>query len=135
MDNGYRLWSFQGQLLATVAQEQLYQVMWRPRPASLLTKQQIADLKKSLKEKYWKQFEQEDEAIRQSQLSGVAKERQALKQAWKTYRAEKDREYAEDREMRRELRGGIPSDDEADWETVEQTVEEEVSREEEVLEK
>ena len=41
MDNGYRLWTMQGVLLATVPLEQLHQVMWRPRPKKVLTKEQI----------------------------------------------------------------------------------------------
>jgi translation initiation factor 3 subunit B len=41
MDNGYRLWSMQGQLLATVPLEQAYQVLWRPRPKGILTKEHI----------------------------------------------------------------------------------------------
>lgn len=131
MDQGYNLWSMLGQLLATSKMEQCYQVMWRPRPANLLSKEQLAELKKNLKEKYWRTFEQEDEAIRQSQLTGAAKERQELKAAWKAYRQEKEKQWLEERAMRRELRGGLASDDENDYEFVEQLVEEEVSREEE----
>ena len=41
MDNGYRVWSIQGQLLATVPIESLYQVLWRPRTVNVLPKDQI----------------------------------------------------------------------------------------------
>lgn len=135
MENGYRLWSFQGQLLAVVVLEECYQVSWRPRPPTLLSKEQQSEIKSKLKEKYWRKFDQEDEEIRQSQLSGVEKERQTLKQSWKTYRAEKEKEFADERELRRELRGGAASDNEGDYETVDTVVEEELEREEEVVQK
>ena len=135
MDNGYNLWSMQGQLLAQVKVDDCYQVMWRPRPSNLLSKEQLAALKASLKEKYWHTFEKEDDIIRQSQLSGAAKERQELKAVWKAFRLAKDKEFEEEREMRRELRNGQASDDEEDFITVEQQVEEEVGREEELWQK
>lgn len=132
MDNGYNLWSMQGQLLSQVKIENCYQVMWRPRPTNLLTKEQVAAIKAGLKEKYWSKFEKEDDEIRKSQLSGAAKERAELKASWKSWRQAKEKEFNEEREMRRELRNGQASDDEDDWETVEQQVEEEVGRDEEL---
>lgn len=133
MDNGYRLWSVQGQLLATVPIEQCYQVLWRPRPKNILTKEQIAEVQKTLKDKYWRKFESEDEEIRKSQLQGRDKERAELKAQWKAYRAQKEKEYAEERDMRRELRGGYASDDENDFITIDEWVEEEVGRDEEIV--
>ena len=135
MDNGYNLWSMQGQLLSQVKVDNCYQVLWRPRPTNLLSKEQVAALKASLKEKYWSRFEKEDDAIRQSQLSGAAKERQELKAAWRAFRQAKEKEYAEERDMRRDLRGGQASDDEDDYVTVEREVEEEIGREEELWQK
>jgi len=133
MDNGYNLWSMQGQLLVQCKIDQCYQVMWRPRPTGLLSKEQIAQIKAELKEKYWHQFEKEDEAIRQSQLTGAAKEKAELKAAWKAYRQQKEKEIEEEKQYLKELRGGLDSDNEEDYVTVEQTVEEEISREEEPL--
>lgn len=133
MDNGYRLWSVQGQLLATVPLEQCYQILWRPRPKNLLSKELLTELHKSLKDKYWRQFESEDNEIRRSQLQGRDKERSELKSQWKQYRAAKEREYNDEREMRRSLRGGYASDDESDYIMIEQLVDEEISREEEIV--
>ena len=133
MDNGYRLWSMQGQLLATVPLEQAYQVLWRPRPKDILSKEQVQELARALKERYWRRFEAEDDDIRRSQLQGRDKERAELKAQWKAYRARKEEEYAEERDMRQELRGGYASEDDSDLVPVEQMVEEEVSREEEIV--
>ena len=131
MDNGYRLWSMHGQLLATVPLEQAYQVLWRPRPKG--SNEQVAEIARTLKERYWRKFEAEDEEIRRSQLQGRDKERAELKAQWKQYRQRKEEEYTEEREMRAELRGGHLSEDENDLVAVEQLVEEEVSREEEIV--
>ena len=133
MDNGYRLWSMQGQLLATVPLEQAYQVLWRPRPKNILTKEQVAEVARTLKERYWRRFEAEDDEIRRSQLQGRDKERAELKAQWKAYRQRKEEEYTEERDMRAELRGGYLSEDEKDLVPVEQLVEEEVAREEEIV--
>ncbi len=40
-DNGYMLWDFKGQLLHKRAMERTKQVLWRPRPPTLLSKDQI----------------------------------------------------------------------------------------------
>jgi hypothetical protein len=44
------------------------QVLWRPRPRSLLTKDQVADVKKTLKDKYWKRFDEEDNEVKNAQV-------------------------------------------------------------------
>ena len=133
MENGYRVFSAHGALLCSVSVEKLYQVLWRPRPSTLLTKEQIQKIKSELKEKYWKKFEAEDTEIQNTQLTGIAQERYQLVQEWKKYRAERMQEYREQAELRRELRHGYASDDDDDYETVEQTVEEELDVQYEVL--
>lgn len=127
MENGYKVWSCTGQMLAQVSLDQCYQVLWRPRPKTLFTKEQLQEIKDTLKEKYWKQFESEDDAIRQGQLSGVAKERAMWKTEWRQYRADCEIAYAEEAQERVDLRKGLLSDDERDFVEIEQVHEEEVS--------
>lgn len=43
---GFRVWTFQGQLLAHVEKGQFYQFSWRPRPPPLLTPEQQRKVKK-----------------------------------------------------------------------------------------
>lgn len=59
VDNGYWLWTFQGRILKRVNLTGFNQLLWRPRPATLLTPEQIKDIKKNLK-KYSAQFESKD---------------------------------------------------------------------------
>lgn len=134
MNNGYRIWSVTGNLLKEYAMDHFYQFLWRPRPATLLSQEEIQDIRKNLRDKYYKKFDDEDEAAKESLLSGEAKKRVQAKLAYKKYRSEKDSEYKNMAQKRKELRGGYASDDESYWEVAEVLVEEEVSFKEEILE-
>lgn len=59
VDNGYWIWTFQGRILKRVNLNQFNQLLWRPRPPTLLTPEQIKEIKKNLK-KYSAQFESKD---------------------------------------------------------------------------
>lgn len=127
MENGYKTWTAHGQLLQTINLEMCYQVLWRPRPKTLLSKDQLAAISSGLKEKYWKRFESEDEEIRLSQQSAEQKERQNIKMAWKAYRAEREKEFESEAADRINLRGGLLSDDEDDLVEEEVILQEEIS--------
>lgn len=58
-DNGFRMWTFQGTLIAHVEKNQFYMFQWRPRPPSLLTAEQQRKVKKDLR-KYERRFDKED---------------------------------------------------------------------------
>ena len=40
-DTGFYVWSFQGKLLQRVLRDKFYQILWRPRPPTLLTTKNI----------------------------------------------------------------------------------------------
>ncbi len=42
VDNAYWIWNFQGRLLHKQPKERFCQLLWRPRPKSLLTKDQLS---------------------------------------------------------------------------------------------
>lgn len=133
MENGYKVWSSYGALLVSVSVERLYQFLWRPRPKMFITKERIQLIKKELKDKYWRRFEVEDNEIQNAQLTGVQQERYQLIQEWKKYRAQRIQEYKDEKDSRKQLRNGIDSDNEDDYETVEQTVEEEIDVQYEII--
>lgn len=133
MENGYKVWSAHGQLLSSVNYEMCFQVLWRPRPKSLLSNEQLKSIKENLKDKYWKKFEAEDDEIRLSQQSAEQKEKLRLRNEWKTYRAEREAEYASEESYRVTLRYGLLSDDEEDYVESEIITEEEISCETIVL--
>eukprot|EP00090_Calanus_glacialis_P035049 TRINITY_DN59919_c0_g1_i1.p1 TRINITY_DN59919_c0_g1~~TRINITY_DN59919_c0_g1_i1.p1 ORF type:complete len:696 (-),score=241.36 TRINITY_DN59919_c0_g1_i1:149-2236(-) len=122
VDNAYWLWNFQGKVLKRSSVEKFCQLVWRPRPQSMLSKEQFKDIKKNLK-KYSDQFNAKDK-MRQSRASKelIAK-RQALADAFNNWRDQKIREYDESREKRIELRGGRDMDDHENEGVEEETVE------------
>eukprot|EP00823_Brevimastigomonas_motovehiculus_P002935 TRINITY_DN1756_c0_g1_i1.p1 TRINITY_DN1756_c0_g1~~TRINITY_DN1756_c0_g1_i1.p1 ORF type:complete len:703 (+),score=217.81 TRINITY_DN1756_c0_g1_i1:63-2171(+) len=130
-ENSCIVWNFQGKKLAEMKNEMTFQVSWRPRPPSLLKKDQVDE--KSLREKYWKKFEAEDEKIRKETASSNEKGRQEKKDAWKKYRAKAIKERSDDAAARAELRSGLESDVEEDFETIEVVMEEEVDKKEEAF--
>lgn len=59
VDNGYRLYSFQGEKLFETLKVKLMRFEWRPRPASLLTEEEVKAVSKSLRT-YITRFQEED---------------------------------------------------------------------------
>ena len=59
IENGVIVWSATGRKIVDMKRDGLTFAKWRPRPQSLLTPEQIADIRKNLK-KYSKKFEEED---------------------------------------------------------------------------
>jgi translation initiation factor 3 subunit B len=130
-ESGYKLWTMQGILLATVPIEGLHQVLFRPRPASLITKEKEKEILKTLKDKYWSQFASEDSKMQEHTRKGAREERQLMRSTWRKYRTDREAEYEAEAEERAHLRG-FESDDEEDYVTVERDVEELLSVEETV---
>jgi translation initiation factor 3 subunit B len=132
IENGYKLWTMQGRaLVQNKPIEQLYQVLWRPRPPSTLSKE--AKDEKYLRDKYWDRFAKVDADRRMEQMSDEAKRRQALKEEWKAIRNSHLNDYMDEAPFRADLRGGLLSDEEEDFVMIETVVEDEVSRTEEII--
>ena len=122
VDNAYWLWNFQGKILKRSSVEKFCQLVWRPRPQSLLSKEQGKEIKKNLK-KYSDQFNAKDK-MRQSRASKeLMAKRQALVDAFNSWRDQKLRDYNDQREERIELRGGRDMDDHDNEGVEEETVE------------
>lgn len=85
LDNGYKIWDFRGESVREEAIDKFKAFSWRPRPASLLSKNQKKDITKNLK-KYSRRFMEEDE-MEASEASRqlILQRREALK-SWKEWR-------------------------------------------------
>jgi len=131
MDNGYMLWSFQGDRLYQQSFETFYQFLWRPRE-SLLSKPEINKVKKNLK-KYEQQFDKADKE-RQRRLyleetKGKRMERSKLRDV-----LGRNRDLLVPRRAEHiALLGGYDSDDEANFTTREVKRETILSTKEEVV--
>lgn len=121
-ENGYRVWSFQGDLLATVPQDSLFLVKWRPRPPSLLTKPQQAETKKNLHRDFWTKFEDETKKIKAGNMSAEKTERLRKQKEWREFVNMCADTYKNEQDDRERLRLGVLSDDEDDWSLVDKVV-------------
>jgi len=129
-DSGYRIWNMHGSCLRVVNVDALYQTMWRPRPPTLLTPEQVANVKKQINVKYYKRFENEDLEAHEREERKHKAERRRLREEWNSYRAKCEKEYIEEREEREHVRNGEKSDDEDAFEEQETAQEEEIDHEE-----
>lgn len=86
-DTGYYVWSFQGKLLQREIRDKFYQLIWRPRPPTPLTKPQIEDITKNYK-RYQSQFEAEDKMQQSRESDEVLNKRRKLLDEWESFQSE-----------------------------------------------
>lgn len=104
MENGYHLYDFKGEQLREEAIEKFKQFQWRPRPASLLSKEEQKAIRRNLRE-YSRIFEQEDAERISSADVAVVEARRRLLEEWFAWRESIVQEVAEEREYM-----GLPAD-------------------------
>ncbi|KAK7081817.1 translation initiation factor eIF-3b like protein [Halocaridina rubra] len=109
VDNAYWLWSFQGKCLKKHTVERFCQLLWRPRPPSLLTAQDIKDIKKNMK-KYSANFEVQDKMRFSKASREIIEKRQKLMSVFTEYRQRLLGPCNERKEERMQLRGGQDTD-------------------------
>jgi translation initiation factor 3 subunit B len=122
-ENGYKLWSFLGKELLTVNKDPFFQFIWRPRPKSLLSKKQLADLAKP---STFKKYESRYKIMDKEKAGAKEREIQAKKEKQKSEYKERQQERMElwkaDAAWRASI--GQPDDREEDYLVVEECVEE-----------
>ena len=116
--------------------EKFKQWLWRPRPPTLLSKEEQKQIRKNLRE-YSKVFDQEDADRGASADLAVVEHRRRLLQEWLSWRASVEEDVKEEREAR-----GLPLDpladvlggaDEGEDQVIEEIVEEIVEETEEIV--
>ena len=104
MENGYHIYDFKGEALREEPVDGFKQFQWRPRPATLLTKDEQKQVRKNLRE-YSRVFEQEDADRGASADLAVVEARRNMLEQWFSWREEVEYELAEEREIL-----GLPAD-------------------------
>ena len=135
MENGYHLYDFKGELLREEHIEKFKQLLWRPRPATLLSKDEQKNIRKNLRE-YSKEFDEIDRIEEDKEKGAIVEERRRMLSEWLAWREREQEELAAER---REL--GLPEEGEEDGKeaedgeakVVEEIVEEIVDETEEVI--
>ncbi|KAI1758935.1 eukaryotic translation initiation factor 3 [Hypoxylon sp. FL1150] len=135
MENGYHIYDFRGELLREDAVEKFRQWLWRPRPATLLSKEEQKQIRKNLRE-YSKVFEQEDAERGASADLAVVEARRRLLDEWLAWRESVEEELEDER-----LARGLPKPEEVEAkeaengeeQVIEEIVEEVLEESEEIV--
>ncbi|EMD40362.1 hypothetical protein CERSUDRAFT_45150 [Gelatoporia subvermispora B] len=135
LENGYAIWDFRGQEIEKHILDRFKQFLWRPRPPSLLTKEQKRQVRRNLKE-YSRQFEEEDAAEESNVSAELVALRKRLVDEWNAWRKRCKEEIADERK-RRGKKADVDSDEqkEEEKEEIEVWIDEVIEQiEEEVVE-
>ena|ERR1700761_5412719 len=97
MENGYHLYNFSGSLIREEPIEGFKQWAWRPRPERLLSKEEMRNVRKNLRE-YSKQFEDLDKAKASSANKAVVEARRKMLDEWLAWRERMEADLLEERE-------------------------------------
>ncbi|XP_065199069.1 eukaryotic translation initiation factor 3 subunit B-like [Sycon ciliatum] len=120
VDTGYIVWSQQGRLLQRHSVDRFCQLLWRPRPKTLLADEEVKRIKRDRKE-YSKIFEVKDRMTHSKASKALVERRRRLMSDFTEYRRRVESEITE--AQRKELRGGMDQEDgEFDEEIVEYLV-------------
>ena len=96
------------------------QLLWRPRPPTLLSEEKIREIKRNLK-KYSPQFEMKDRMAMSKVSEEILNKRKELMSKFRAYREEKEQQWQESLAKRMKLRdgrGGLENED-VEEETIE----------------
>lgn len=104
-DNCFWFWSFQGKLIRKVNLDGFCQLLWRPRPPTLLSEEKMREIKRNLK-KYSPQFEMRDRMAMSKVSEEILVKRKQMMADFKAYREKREREWRESAAKRSALRDG-----------------------------
>ncbi|RPA76239.1 eukaryotic translation initiation factor 3 [Ascobolus immersus RN42] len=104
MENGYHLWDFKGTLLREEHIDRFKQFLWRPRPPTMLSKEQQKQVRKNLRE-YSRVFDEEDLYETETANKEVIEARKRALQEWTAWRQRTEKQLREERVAR-----GLPAD-------------------------
>ncbi|KIM85337.1 hypothetical protein PILCRDRAFT_66422 [Piloderma croceum F 1598] len=85
LENGFAIWDFRGQELQKHILDRFKQILWRPRPRTLLTKDQQRLIRKNLRE-YSRAFDEEDAAEDSLDSAELIANRKRLVDEWNAWR-------------------------------------------------
>ncbi|KAF2876811.1 eukaryotic translation initiation factor-like protein 3 subunit B [Massariosphaeria phaeospora] len=132
MENGYHMYDFKGTLLREEATERFKQLIWRPRPPTLLSKEEQAEIRKNLRN-YSRVFDEQDLAKKNTANRQVVEARRRALQEWLAWR-ESMVEMLKDEGAEIELNGGhLQTEYDGEVEEIEEIVEEIIEETEEVI--
>ncbi|KAL4763487.1 translation initiation factor eIF3 core subunit b [Aspergillus foveolatus] len=97
MENGFNLHTFSGETLAENPTDKFKQFLWRPRPPTLLSKEEQKQVRKNLRE-YSKEFEEEDKYAVDIANTAVVEKRKRVLNEWVAWLKREKELLAEEKE-------------------------------------
>ncbi|KAL1116208.1 hypothetical protein AAG570_005703 [Ranatra chinensis] len=121
-DTGYWIWTFQGRILSRNNMPKFCQLLWRPRPPTLLSVEQQKEIKKNLKN-YSAQFESKDRMRMTRASKEVVEKRAATMKKFEEFRTSALEKWREQKERRLQMRNNVDTDElDSDLQNVEEEV-------------
>lgn len=111
------IWDFRGQELQKQPLEKFKQFVWRPRPATLVSKDDQKKVRKNLRE-YSRQFDEDDAAEESNVSAELLAHRRRLIDEWNAWRKKRTQELKAERQA-----AGAVVDEKKEEEAVEQVQE------------
>ena len=91
LENGYAIWDFRGQEVQKQLQERFKQFLWRPRPRTILSREEQRKIRKNLRE-YSRAFDEEDAAEESNVSAELIAHRKRLVDEWNAWRSRVQKE-------------------------------------------
>lgn len=132
MENGYHLYDFKGELLREEHIDKFKQLLWRPRPSTLLGKDEQKSIRKNLRE-YSRIFDEEDQIEEDKEKGAIVEERRRMLSEWLAWRKREEEELSADREEDGKEVVEEVEEDEGERKVVEEIVEEVLDEVEEIV--
>lgn len=129
MENGYHLYDFKGELLREEHIDKFKQLLWRPRPPTLLSKDEQKSIRKNLRE-YSRVFDEEDQIEEDKEKGAIVEERRRMLSEWLAWRKR------EEEDLLAEGGGDVKEEDEVEegeGKVVEEIMEEVLDETEEIV--
>ena len=97
MENGYHMHTFSGVLLTEQPIEKFKQLLWRPRPPTLLSKEEQRTIRRNLRE-YSREFDEEDRYAVDIANTQIVEERRRLLEEWYSWVERETEDVKDERE-------------------------------------
>lgn len=131
-ENGYHIYDFKGTTLREAPIERFKQLTWRPRPPTLLTKEEQKQVRKNLRE-YSRQFDEQDAEKRNAGDRAVIEGRKNRLEGWLEWRERELQQIIDDYGAIEMPIPGQKADKDDGGEVVEEIVEEIIDEKEEII--
>ncbi|RWS15335.1 Eukaryotic translation initiation factor 3 subunit B-like protein [Dinothrombium tinctorium] len=131
-DNAYWVWSFQGRLIRKHALDNFCQLLWRPRPPSLLSEEKLKEIKKNLK-KYSSEFDIKDRMVLSKVSKDILERRKRMMNEFRNYHEKRTDHLKAQKTAFLELRYGDKNQDENEADNIEEETVEFFVKQEEIV--